>query len=166
MRSRVRLAVVIALALGLAAGASAQKRQLPKRIVWWDDPMIVEQIGLTDDQRARMNEVFSRYQDALDPRRYTAVSQKPYLDALERGDWEQARADADRWIESLQGPKRAMAELKLQVLPILSAEQRGKLIQHYPRVIRRSWSPSPRWTDEPGGRGEAPPPRAKPGPNP
>lgn len=156
MRRATVLGVSLAVLLGLAAPAVGQ-RGLPERTTWWDDPTIVEQLEITDAQRAKMTEVFSELREQINPRRYNAVTQKPFLEALEKGEWDEAREQGERWVSSLQGPKRAMIELKLRVLPILSAEQRGKMISLYPRLIRRSWAPAARWTDAPpADKGPAP----------
>jgi Spy/CpxP family protein refolding chaperone len=141
---------VLMFTLILTTGASAQ-RPLPKRTSWWNDPMIVKKLTLTDGQRQKMNALFVEY-DKSGPRRPNVVTQKPYLEALEKGDWALAQKEIDRWLVSDEQPKRAMAELKVKILPLMSDEQRALLKQHYPRIIRRTWIPAARWGDtRPGG---------------
>ncbi len=56
-----------------------------------------------------------------------------------------------------------MIELKLTILPMLDADHRARLLEKYPRLVRRNWRPNPRW-GPPVRAGERP--RKKPGPGP
>ena len=147
MSRLVGLSVVLGSTLGLAGSVAAQA-QLPKLVLWWNDPVIAEPLGITDEQREKMNQAFSDYEKVAGPARRKSVTRKPYLVALENGNWELAKTEAERWLESDQVPKRAMVELKLAVLPILSADQRSRLVAQYPRLVRRPWNPAPKWDQE------------------
>lgn len=147
-------ALCVVLAGVLLAGPTVAKEVTPP-VLWWNDPIIVEQVGLTDVQRQKMDAAWDVYQKKIAPIREARASQREFVEALEQGDFERGRKLLAQWVEADQTPRRAMAELKLDVLPLLASEQRVSLVKTYPRLIRRNWAPALVW-----GAG----PHAAPGP--
>ncbi len=130
-------------AMMMAGAADAQQSRRP--LLWWNDPLIVDELSLNNDQRQKMDRAYRNFLGAVEPLRRQPTTQKPYLEALEGGDWKAAKSESRKWLEADQTPKRAMIELKLAILPILSEDQRARLLEKYPRLVRRNWRPSPRW---------------------
>ena len=162
MAAWLRVALTISLASTVLAG-SASARDARTPTLWWNDPVIVEQITLTDAQRQKMDASWGAYEKKVAPVRDARANQREFVEALEKGDYERARKLLSQWVDADQTPRRAMAELKLDILPQLTADQRSKLLESYPRLIRRNWAPSIVW-------GPAPPtpvvPDAPKGPKP
>jgi len=123
----------------LASAAHAQPDRLEQ--MWWNDSLIVDDLGLSKAQRQQMDAAYQRYWNTTEPLRREAVSQRPYLQALEAGDWKAAKKASDEWLAASQKPIRAMIELKLAVLPLLTSKQRETVAEKYPRLIRRNWNP-------------------------
>lgn len=137
---------VIALLVGAATWATAaDAKEERSQVLWWNDSVIVGELKLASEQREKMDLAWEEFRKKIEPLQRQPRTQKTYLEALERGEWKTAESEARSWLEADQVPKRAMAELKLAVLPILTPEQRTRLIEAYPRLVRRSWRPNPRW---------------------
>ena len=143
MKRPTRVVVLLVGAAMMAGMADAQ--QNPERLLWWNDPLIVDELSLSHEQRQQMDRAYSDFRQTVEPLRRKPTTQKPYLEALEGGDWQVAKSESGKWLDADQTPKRAMIELKLTILPMLSADQRARLLEKYPRLIRRNWSPNPRW---------------------
>jgi Spy/CpxP family protein refolding chaperone len=151
------LALLSAIAfVGLPGNALAQAAPAPApaptRTLWWNDPVIVGEIGLRDEQRSKMDAAFDGYQQKLASGPKMQDNQRKFLEALEAGQWDLAQKIVGEWFASGSSPQQAMAELKLKVLPVLDADQRTKLLASYPRVIRRQWRPAVGWARKPAGR--------------
>ncbi len=155
-----RSTVAVTLLVGvMMMPGMADAQQDRKRILWWNDPMIVDELSLSDDQRRKMDRAYRDFQRTVEPLKREPTTQRPYLEALEGGDWKAAKSESGKWLDATLAPKRAMIEMKLAILPLLSADQRARLLEKYPRLIRRNWSPNPRW-------GAPVQPRRKPGAKP
>ena len=110
----------------MAGRADAQQGR--RQLLWWNDPLIVDELSLSDAQRQEMDRAYRNFLGAVEPLRRQPTTQKPYLEALEGGDWKAAKSKSRKWLEADQTPKRAMIELKLAILPILSDDQRERLL--------------------------------------
>jgi Spy/CpxP family protein refolding chaperone len=127
----------------------AKPAKRPEVRLWWNDPAVVEKLSLSGEQRAQMDQLFGTY---LSERKNAARSKnanKRFLEALEQGDGERARKELDSWAEGEQGLVQAGGKLKIEVLSLLSEEQRKALASAYPRLIRKSWVPRPSWEPAP-----------------
>lgn len=133
---------VLLVAILLAGVANAQQDRVQQ--MWWNESLIVDDLGLSKAQRKQMDAAYQRYGSKIEVRRRTAVTQGPYLEALEAGDWETAKQASDEWLVALRAPMAEMVALKLAVLPILTAEQRVILVEKHQRVVRGNWNPKRR----------------------
>ena len=122
----------------LAGSVDAQQDDL--RQMWWNETLIVDDLSLSKAQRKQMDVAYQSYSKARESMRRKPVTQRPYLEALEEGDWKTAKAASTEWLAATQGPTRVMIDLKLAVLPILTAEQRVIVVEKYPGLIRRNWN--------------------------
>lgn len=156
--NRLPLAITVLLAALATAGIAGAQKADPQ-LLWWNDPVIVEELSLERGQRQKMDQAYEAYRKTVEPLRRTPTTRMPYLDALERGDWATAETELEKWLQADRTPKQAMGELKLAILPMLSGDQRARLLEKYPRLVRRSWSPNPRWG---AGRPQRKPGQKKP----
>jgi hypothetical protein len=62
---------------------------------------------------------------------------------------DRARKELDSWSEGERALVQASGKLKIEVLSLLSEEQRKALASAYPRLIRKSWVPRPSWEPAP-----------------
>ncbi|MBW1687937.1 MAG: hypothetical protein JRS35_23115 [Deltaproteobacteria bacterium] len=62
---------------------------------------------------------------------------------------DRARKELDSWSEGERALVQASGKLKIEVLSLLSEEQRKALASAYPRLVRRSWAPRPSWQPRP-----------------
>jgi hypothetical protein len=156
--SRHRHAALIAAALLLQAGgiAGPANAQKASRTLWWNDPVIVEQVGLEAGQRQKMDAAYADFAEKAAGASRTRKIQNAFDASLAAGDWSQARKQLDEWTRQDTNPQHAMAEMKLEILQILSPAQRKKLIDGYPRILRRQWRPALTW-DRSGREGKEKP---------
>ena len=80
-------------------------------------------------------------------------------DALAAGSWLEARAQLKQLEDQAVASIRARGELKIDVLSVLSEDQRKTLVERYGRLIRQRWANAMQLPEptEPGpGRAEQP----------
>ena len=108
--------------------------------MWWNDPVLVEDLLLSDASRSAMD---GHYQGYLDGRSQRAERelQEAFTDALNEGDWEEARKRLQELTVETGRPVKAQGELKIHVLSLLSNEQLVKLLRKKPAVAHEFWSP-------------------------
>ncbi|MGD2115336.1 MAG: Spy/CpxP family protein refolding chaperone [Acidobacteriota bacterium] len=108
--------------------------------IWWNQPRPVEVLGLTADQRRAMDELLV---DHLERRRELArefmEARRTFGDHLAAGEWEEAEAVSDRVAERFGAIARAEAELAAAVSRLLRPEQRVRLDEELPLLLRRPW---------------------------
>ena len=127
------------LAAILFAGAAGAKPDGLQQM-WWNDSRTVDDLDLSKAQRKQMDTAYQRYRVTIERARREVVGQGPYLEALEAGNWKTAEQASNEWLVALQVSVRAMVDLKLAVLPVLTAEQRAIVLEKHPRLIRRNWN--------------------------
>ena len=62
---------------------------------------------------------------------------------------DRARRELDSWAEGERALVQAAGKLKIEVLSLLSEEQRKALASAYPRLIRKAWVPRASWEPAP-----------------
>jgi len=132
-----------------AADPAAQPAKRVEGRLWWNDPAVVEKLGLPGDQRAQMDQLFTTYQTERKNAAASRGARARFLEALEQGDMDRAREELASSAEGEQAMVRALGKLRIDVLTLLSEEQRKALESHYPRLIRQSWMPRPSWEAPP-----------------
>jgi len=123
--------------------------------LWWNDPAVVEKLGLSGDQRAQMDQLFETYRSERRNAAKSSNAHDSFLEALGQGDAEWARRELESWVEGERALLQAVGKLKIEVLALLSEEQRKALPSAYPRLIQQVWMPRSSW--------EIPPPQKRPG---
>jgi Spy/CpxP family protein refolding chaperone len=103
--------------------------------LWWNDPEIVKALSLTEEQRKKMGEYLKAYRENVPQDRQP----EEFHETLVQGDWEAARSEGERLAKSAATLIRMRGTLKIDVLSLLSKEQREMLIDRYPRLIYRPW---------------------------
>jgi Spy/CpxP family protein refolding chaperone len=127
------------------AAEQAKPAKRPEAGLWWNDLAVVEKLGLSGEQRAQMDQLFETY---LSERKKAARSKnadRRFLEALEQPDMDRARRELDSWSEGERALVQASGKLKIEVLSLLSGEQRKALASAYPRLVRQTWVPRPSW---------------------
>ncbi len=106
-----------------------------KDALWWDDPKIVKNLSLTDEQRKKMGEYLEAY------RKNPPQDLRPeaFHETLVQGDWEAGRSESERLAKRAATSVRMRGTLKIDVLSLLSKEQRELLVDRYPRLIYKPW---------------------------
>lgn len=137
-----------------AAQPRARGRVSGSRLVWWNDLRVVEELSLSEEQREKMDAYLEAFRQTAPPDGQETFAS--FMEALGAGEWKEARSELKRLSEQASAPIRARGELKIDVLSVLSDEQREKLAERYPRLIRQRWTAV-------GGR---PPAGRRPGPGP
>ncbi len=149
-----RLALVL-LVLALLAAAPLALAKGPRggdRIQWWNDPALVEELGLSAEQREKMDAALALQKQALEKAKRRQDQHRKFNEALEAADWERARQALDTWVSDAGSTWAARGELKLTVLQLLTPEQHKILVERYPRMIRRPWDAGRHHQGRPGGR--------------
>jgi Spy/CpxP family protein refolding chaperone len=131
------------------AAEPAKPAKRPEPRLWWNDPVVVEKLGLSGDQRAQMDRLFQTYESERKDAARSSSARKRFLEALEQGDMDRARSEVDSWAEGDRAMVHAGGKLKIEALSLLSQEQREALASAYPRLIRQNWMPRPSWEPPP-----------------
>ena len=116
---------------------------------WWNAPTIFENLLLSGDQRAQMDQLFETYRNERRNAAQSSNARDSFLEALEQGDGERARRELDAWMEGERALLQATGKLKIEVLALLSEEQRKAMASAYPRLIRQNWMPRRSWEPPP-----------------
>lgn len=154
--TRTVLAAVLVAALGSTAlvvpsaaqGPSARGRSANLepdregllRNIWWNQPAMVEKLGLETAQRTQMDRYFTAFLEEIQKSRAVLPeAQSAYLEALRRGYWPEARRQSARTAEAQQALTHGQRELKIEVLMLLSDAQRTSLVKDYGHLITQPW---------------------------
>lgn len=125
-------------------GAGAKLRRVSTaeslESMWWNDPALVEALELSDASRSEMDDHCRAFVENR-PERADRGVRRPFEDALREGDWEQARQHLRKRTEEAGKRIEAQGELKIRVLSLLSDEQRARLVEKKPNLLRQVWSP-------------------------
>jgi Spy/CpxP family protein refolding chaperone len=102
---------------------------------WWEDPKVVKALSLTDEQRKKMGEHLDAY------RKNVPANQKPeaFHETLVQGDWKAAHSENEKMAKNAGTAIRMRGTLKIEVLSLLSKEQREILVDRYPQLIYKPW---------------------------
>jgi hypothetical protein len=130
----------------------ARPAKRPEARLWWNDPAVVEKVGLSGEQRAQMDQLHETYKGEKKNAARSSNARHRFVEALEQGDVERARSELDSWSEGERAQVRAGGKLKIEVLSLLSGEQRKALASAYPRLIRKNWVPRASWEPRPAAK--------------
>lgn len=162
-RRATRAGLVLVLAFALLPTIAVAQAQRPQRdagpvakTLWWNDPVIVQEIGLSQAQRSKMDAAYAEYEEKAEAARKNRGGQRDFVEALETGQWDRARTLLDTWADVQTNPQYAMGEMKLELLQLLSQKQLDELVKDYPRVVRRQWRPAVSWGARPTESGAKP----------
>ncbi len=116
--------------------------------VWWNNPTIVEELSLAEEQRKKMDGYLDEYR-RTEPGEDRRLS---FNEALHDGNWGKARSELKQLSDQAAASIRARGEFKINVLSTLSDAQRKTLVERYRPLINQPW---PRAMRLPGqtGRG-------------
>lgn len=158
---------------------------------WWNNPHVAQQIGLTDDQKKKMDDIFQQHRLQLIDLNATLEKDEVLLHPLIEADQldeqkilsqidaiAQARADLEKAnARMLFGIRKVLTPDQWKKVQTLARERRSRMMED---TGRRGWdgsghngwrhqngSDGPKPPDGPGGPdgagGQAPPPQTPPG---
>ena len=108
--------------------------------MWWNQPKKIEQLGLGDTQREAMDALLNAF---LDDRAALVKHHRQTLgalgDALASGDADVARAQGSAIAEAASAPIRRQVDLRVDVVALLTPDQRQTLASTYPKLLSRLW---------------------------
>ena len=121
--------------------------------IWWNQPRFVDGLALDSEQRGGMDRVLERHVEARREKgRSYKQARAEVARAAQAGDWEAAEAASVRLGEAAAELARLEGGLVVDVLRLLTAEQRAKLRDEFPAILRRPWL----FGGPAGGRGFGP----------
>jgi Spy/CpxP family protein refolding chaperone len=124
-KSRVAALLLLSAALPLAA-----QTDLPEG-KWWKRPRVAKQIGLSDEQSKRIEEIFVRSRPQLIDLK--ADLEKKQFDLQQSMENNAARADIERKLETVEDARKQLQKTRVLMLldmkSVLSAEQWERLKQ-------------------------------------
>jgi Spy/CpxP family protein refolding chaperone len=123
-----------------APEAGAEKAPIPggpddENALWWNDPKIVKDLSLTDEQRQKMSQLLQTYRANVAPN----PQMDTFHETLVQGSWKEARAETEKLAAAAGTSVRMRGALKIDVLSLLSKEQLANLVDRYPRLIYQRW---------------------------
>ena len=120
-------AAVLALAFAIPAAAQVD---LPEG-KWWKRPRVVQEIGLTDDQSRRIEDVFVKSRPKLIDLK--ADLEKKQFDLRQALEHDAERADVERKLDSVEAARRELQKTRVLMLldmrSVLKPEQWERLKQ-------------------------------------
>lgn len=145
--------LVAALILWLSSGAvaaqqqgagqpphGAQGRGGQGQRIWWNQERFVGALGLTEEQRGKMDAVLEEHvagrRAQIEP---YVEARRELADAVAAGDWKGAEAARDRLAELAAATSRTESDFLLTVAKLMSGEQRKKLKDEFPMLLARPW---------------------------
>jgi Spy/CpxP family protein refolding chaperone len=147
------LPTALALALGLAlalpaclfaqaaeapAGAK-QEKKTPHEKIWWNQADKVEVLALTPEQRTQMDALLTAFFEAAPSPIGRQALMATFTAALAEGDWAAAAAAAEAMADAAAKPIAVNAGLMIDVLKLLTSEQREAFYGRFPQIARRPW---------------------------
>ena len=137
-------------AVGVEAGASvtespakADRARGAERMVsrmWWNQTAKTAGLGLSETQRQQMESLFLDY---LKAREEAIKDQKGHFqafgDALAAGDPEKIQRAGEELEAAMALPASKQIDMMIEVVSLLSPEQRKTLVANNPKVLSRLW---------------------------
>jgi hypothetical protein len=137
-----------------AKAATNPSARLTER-AWWNQPEVVKNLQLKDEQRKKLDALLTRVFDAQRAAQATQTeSQKMLEDALAKGDWATARKMAEKLRDGMANVWGAQTSLKIDALAELDPTQRQTLVAQYHQLLQQ---PSVLWAPKPEPRMVPPP---------
>ncbi len=103
--------------------------------VWWNNPTIVEELSLAEEQRKKMDGYLDEYR-RTEPEEDRRLS---FNEALRDGNWGKARSELKQLSDQIAASIRARGELKIDVFSALSDTQQKTLVERYRPLISQPW---------------------------
>jgi hypothetical protein len=139
---KVTAAVLLVLLLSstsLLAQHKAEETDKQHKGIWWNQQKVIKKLQLTEEQRLHMNALLMAHLD-------WAVKQKSQKElkgllhqALAIGDWDSAQRMIMQMSAHAEQSTRRQLVLKIDVLALLSNEQRQIVSDQMPRILKQSW---------------------------
>jgi Spy/CpxP family protein refolding chaperone len=116
---------------------------------WWNDPQLVEKLGVTADQKKKMEDIFQQHRLKLIDLHANLQKAEAILEPLVSADQpDEAKivAQIDRVAQARAELEKANARMLLGIRQVLTPEQWKKLQEERPRAGRgpRAMAPRPR----------------------
>lgn len=144
-RMLVSMASLLTATASLAASAQAQESRATSDrgrapAMWWQQLRVAEVLALTAEQRSGLDALL---EDRIEARRDLARrfrrARADVARAARDGDWEAARAARVGLGEAASRLSSVDADLLIDAMRLLTAEQRATLAKEFPAVLRRPW---------------------------
>ncbi|MEO1088055.1 MAG: hypothetical protein AAFY88_27800, partial [Acidobacteriota bacterium] len=137
------LAVALTCALPVSSAAQAPAAEAAEASpamanAWWNQARFIERLALSPDGRQQMDAILAEHLESADPKA-RAQTQAKLHEALLAGDWDAARAALDGVNTARTASFNDQTELKIEILKLLSSEQRQVIADNFPRLIARPW---------------------------
>lgn len=107
--------------------------------VWWNNPDKVSGLNLTEAQRAQMDDLLVDHHNSLGAQKSLRRIRAKFNDALVSGSWDQAHKLSVELVEGIEESTQRNYDLKIQVMRIMTGEQREVFSAEYPRLFTRQW---------------------------
>jgi Spy/CpxP family protein refolding chaperone len=118
---------------GLVGGLTLRMAQMPG--VWWTDPLLLSRLGLTDDQKAKIDNAFENHRQSIVSSRErlrNEEAQHARLLAADPVDEQAVLAQIDRVVQARGQMERASAAMNLEVRGYLTPAQWAQLRAQVP----------------------------------
>lgn len=130
-------------------GKAPDGTEAPPLMLWWNEPAIVEGLGLSDEMRTEFDADFEASNSKAVERTALRDAKRRHHEALKTGDWSTAEKQLATWVSVVTQPVDSLGKLKLKVLSQLSEEQRAKVASDYASLLVIKWVPRRRWSAPP-----------------
>ena len=107
--------------------------------IWWNQPEKVETLALAEGQRTKMDALARAYLEDVHASSAQCDAFDAFAESLKQGEWPTARERAQTMAEASGRPIQAQANLMIEVLSLLNATQRERIVAEYPALFRGPW---------------------------
>jgi Spy/CpxP family protein refolding chaperone len=139
---KVAAAVLLVLLLSSASLLAQQNtEETDKHLkgIWWNKQRVIKQLQLTQEQRQHMNALLIAHLDWAGKQQSQKELKGSLHQALAIGDWGSAQRISGQMSTQAAQSTRRQIELKIDVLALLSNEQRQIVSEQLPRILKQPW---------------------------
>jgi periplasmic protein CpxP/Spy len=134
---------------------------------WWDNPNVAQQVGITDDQKKKMDDIFQQHKLQLIDLKATLEKQEAILQPLigaDQPDESKILSQIDAIAQARAELEKANARMLFGIRTVLTPDQWKKLRTMARNGPRRMGEGSRNWGQRPGGGQNGPDGGAPPTP--
>lgn len=117
-----------------------ERTQRLLKVIWWNSDQMVQQLSLTDSQRAQLDALLGEYLTQLRTGREQRKELQDELNSAAReADWTKADEVAEQLAQHEAATSKTQTGFRLRGLKLLTGEQLKTITETYPHLVENPW---------------------------